>query len=303
MGRQLKVGLDYFSLDVGLFSDRRIKSLRAHYGADGIAFYLYILCEVYKDKGYYLQADADFMDNAASDLGMNPEKIGQMLHFLLERSLLDSILFQSDKVLTSHGIQMRYQLAKKSMGQKTVIPVVKEFWILSEEETQSFIEVRLKENFSRKNPDCSGKKADSSGNNPPKERKRKESKRNERKGGEREKSTPAAQPPTPEWIRQLPLPLPPNAEKEIAFYLQQGMTQALIEWAAAETVSRGKPWGYLRGILKAKLAEGIFDAAQLKGRGSKPTGSGFAASYDIEDFEQQGFSLPDGWDTKQGGQL
>ena len=61
MGRQLKVGLDYFSLDVGLFSDKKIKSLRAHFGADGIAFYLYILCEVYKDQGYYVQADADIL--------------------------------------------------------------------------------------------------------------------------------------------------------------------------------------------------------------------------------------------------
>lgn len=301
MGRQLKVGLDYFSLDVGLFSDKKIKSLRAHFGADGIAFYLYILCEVYKDQGYYVQADADFLDNAASDLGMGPEKIGQMLHFLLERSLLDSILFQSDKVLTSHGIQMRYQLAKKSMGQKTVIPVVKEFWILTEEETQSFIEVRQKADFSRKNPDCSRKKTDCSGNNPPKERKRKETKRNERKGGAAEKSAPSAQPAAPEWVRQLPLPLPPNAEKEIAFYLQKGLTQALIEWAAMETVSRGKPWGYFRGILKAKLEEGIFDVAQ-KQPGRKKTGSSWESppSYDIEGFEQQGFSLPEGWENEQG---
>ena len=298
---------------MGLFSDKKVKSLRAHFGADGIAFYLYILCEIYKDKGYYLQADADFLDNAASDLGMGPEKIGQMLHFLLERSLLDSILFQSDKVLTSHGIQMRYQLAKKSMGQKTVIPVVKEFWILTEEETQSFIEVRPKEDFSRKNPDCSGKKADSSGNNATKERKRKETKRNERKRGAAEKSAPAAQLPALEWLGQLPLPLPPSAEKEIAFYLQKGLTQALIEWAAVETASRGKPWGYLRGILKAKLEEGIFDVAQQPGadrlsgadhsagrfgRKGRGAGSGFAASYDINGFEQQGFSLPIGWEEE-----
>ena len=74
MGRQLKVGLDYFSLDVGLFSDKKIKSLRAHFGADGIAFYLYILCEVYKDQGYYVQADADFLDNARPTWGWAPRK-------------------------------------------------------------------------------------------------------------------------------------------------------------------------------------------------------------------------------------
>lgn len=292
MGRQLKVGLDYFPVDVGLFSDKKIKSLRAHYGVDGIAFYLYILCEVYKDQGYYLQADADFLDNAASDLGMSPEKIGQMLHFLLERSLLDGTLFQSDKVLTSHGIQLRYQLAKKSMGQKTTIPVIKEFWILTDEETQSFIEVRQKEDFSRKNPDCSRKKADCSENNSPKERKRKETKGNERKGGAAEESAADTQSSAavPEWLGELPIPLSPPARKEILKFLENGLTKALIIWAAEETAARGADWRYMRKILDAKLRAGIRDVADLPGY--KPRPARRESSYDIEKFERQRFTLP-----------
>ena len=105
MARPQKEGLEDFSLDVDFFSDRKIKILKGRFGADGITYYLYLLCEIYKGHGYYLDVDEDFDYISSSELGMSPEKIGQMRKFLLERSLFHNKLFQSDTILTSTGIQ------------------------------------------------------------------------------------------------------------------------------------------------------------------------------------------------------
>ena len=68
----------------------------------------------------------------------------------MERSLFDSTLFQSDKVLTSAGIQKRYQEAVKTRASKKAI-VVDNYWLLSKEETASYIKVTLFEDKSEIN--------------------------------------------------------------------------------------------------------------------------------------------------------
>lgn len=139
MSRPQKKGIDYFPFDVGFFDSKQIKVLKGRYGSDGITLYLYILCEIYKENGYYLQIDDDFNYITASDIGMEDNKIGQILNFLCKRSLLDGTLFVSDKVLTSHGIQSRYQEAVRTRASKTPVMVIKKYWVLDDSETLPFI--------------------------------------------------------------------------------------------------------------------------------------------------------------------
>ena len=54
MARPLKKGLGYFPLDTDLYSDRKIQRLLRKYGCKGICIYLAILCEIYREKGYYI---------------------------------------------------------------------------------------------------------------------------------------------------------------------------------------------------------------------------------------------------------
>lgn len=156
MARQQKDGLDYFPLDVDFFEDEKIKILRARYGADGISLYIYLLCRIYK-KGYYIKVDNDFEYILSADLNMGADKVRQVLTFLLSRSLFDNTLFQSDAVLTSAGIQKRFQLAVKERAKKNPVKVGR-FWLLEKEETKPFIKCTLFEGFSGKNDDSSGKK-------------------------------------------------------------------------------------------------------------------------------------------------
>lgn len=149
MARPKKNGLSYFPLDVDFLEDNKIKILKARYGPDGIVLYIYLLCEIYK-QGYYIRLDDDFEYIISDDLKMDQDKVKQVLNFLLSRSLFDNKLFQSDKVLTSAGIQRRFQLAVKERARKTPIEVGR-FWLLNQEDTEPFIKCTHLTGFSCKN--------------------------------------------------------------------------------------------------------------------------------------------------------
>ena len=225
MSRPRKAGLDYFPLDVDFFSDRKIKVLMAQFGSDGVLLYLYILCEAYRTHGYYLDMDDDFRFVASADLNITSDKIGLMLNFLLDRSLLDSTLARRDKVLTSHGIQARYQQAVRMRAAKNEILVEKRLWLLTEEETESFIQVRLSENYSEKNPGYSEKNPSFSREKSPKESKVKDSTEQDRTGEqEKEKRSSRFIPPTVEEVRAYCKERKNNVDPEqfVAFYSSKG---------------------------------------------------------------------------------
>lgn len=171
MARPKKSGLSYFPLDTDFFEDNKIRILKARYGNDGMILYIYLLCGIYKE-GYYMQVDDDFEYILSDDLGMDQNKAKQVLNFLLSRSLFDNTLFQSDKVLTSAGIQRRFQLAVKERARKNPITVGR-YWILSKEDTEPFIKCTLFDGFSGNHNGFSGKNCQSSSEKSLKESKEK----------------------------------------------------------------------------------------------------------------------------------
>lgn len=186
MARPIKDGLSYFPFDVDFFSDMKIKSIRARFGADGVALYIYILCEIYRN-GYYIKADEDFIDCASADLGLTVDKTRQLMKFFCKRSLFDDTLFTADTILTSKSVQRRYQEARK--GSKRDIFVDDKSWLLDEHETPGFIKVRSVLNKSEKNAGFSEKNPDNSENYSAKE---KESKEKESKGKQDGSASPTA---------------------------------------------------------------------------------------------------------------
>ena len=153
MSRTQSQGLEYFPLAVDFFSDKKIKILKARYGADGIAIYIYLLCMIYRE-GYYTKADNDLIYVISDDLNMSSDKVQQVLAFLFERSMFDEQLFKSDAVLTGTGIQERWQKAISSRASKSPIEVGK-YWLLKESETKPFIKCTLFNNSSEKKDDNS----------------------------------------------------------------------------------------------------------------------------------------------------
>lgn len=198
MARPIKSNLDYFPMDVDFYSDRKIKVLLAHYGANGITLYLYLLMEIYRN-GYYITIDDDFYYVASIDLRIPPEDIKEIIDYLCLHSLFDNKLFSAMNILTSKGVQLRYQEAIKARASKRKIVVEDEVWILNENETYSFIILRsekdnesndLSDDFECENPETdfseinnnnSEKNSSKSLNNHTKESKVKESKINKNK--------------------------------------------------------------------------------------------------------------------------
>lgn len=180
MARPKKKGLDYFPFDVDFFSDRKIRALKGKYGNDGVIIYIYLLTMIYNDNGYYTTADDDLNYILADTFDASDEKIGQIINFLLERSLFDDKLFKSDKVFTSRSIQLRYQEAKK--GAKRDIEVEGRLWLLKKDETESFIQCTHFQEVSKNNEGFSGNNDSFSYEKPPKE---KESKEKKNKGEKR----------------------------------------------------------------------------------------------------------------------
>lgn len=172
MSRPQRKGLLYFPFDVDFFSDKKIKILKARYGVKGVSLYIYLLCEAYKN-GYYVKLDEDYEYLISGELNMSAGEIKQVMKFLLERSLFDYKLFQSDNVITSPGIQRRFQEAVKEKARKNP-QIVNKFWLLSKEETQSFIKVTHFEDYSVNNDDNSRNNDDNSVNYDTKEKKEKE---------------------------------------------------------------------------------------------------------------------------------
>ncbi len=178
MSRPRKAGIEYFPFDTDFFSDKKIRILKSRFGADGITIYIYLLCEIYRN-GYYIRIDEDYEYIIADDLKMSNEKVKQVMKFLLERSLLDNTLFQSDTIITSLGIQRRFQEAVKGRASKSKIEVEEKYWLLPENETQPFIKCTHNPDYSEKNPSYSEKNPSYSEKNDTKESKVNKSKGNE----------------------------------------------------------------------------------------------------------------------------
>ena len=181
MARPINDGLKYFSLDTDFFfGDRRIKILRSKYGSDGVLFYIYLLTEIYRNS-FYIRWDEDTKDSCVCDLNFSEGFIEQVLEYLLGRSLLTKIdvstLAKPVTIITSPGIQKRWQAAKKEL--KRDIVVDPQMWLLKEEETAAFIKFTQNSVKPKKNYDKSPKNDDKSENNALKERKEKENKIND----------------------------------------------------------------------------------------------------------------------------
>ncbi len=121
MGRDIKVGLDYFPIYHDFFQNKKIKALRRAHGPIGLLTYLNILCRVY-DHGYYYRFDSivelaqDIAEEIASEqLRKVAAQVTESIHYLVEHQILAEEFFKQD-VLT--GVTMQEQYIKSMYRMK-----------------------------------------------------------------------------------------------------------------------------------------------------------------------------------------
>ena len=108
MARQIKTGIDYFSHDVDMLQDKKIKIIKAKHGLVGYAVYLRLLEELYRENGYYLTIDDDFNILFADDNNLDFDVYISILNDCIIKELFDSQLYEKYSILTSKRIQENY---------------------------------------------------------------------------------------------------------------------------------------------------------------------------------------------------
>lgn len=164
MAKPKSEGFPYCQQDTDTFQDSKIRTLISKFGCEGYAVWDYLKQAAYREHGYYVEWNEDKQDLLAADLYITSKKTGMIVAYLLKRSLLISKSFNGITVLTSYGIQKRFQEMAKS-AKRNFYKFHPEVWLLSEEETLRLVFCTLKTNNSGNKHDNSGIKADNSGIN------------------------------------------------------------------------------------------------------------------------------------------
>jgi hypothetical protein len=118
MSRQPQKGLWYFPMETAIFSDQKLKILQARFGLKGQAVYIRLLCEIYRDEGYFIKFGEAESFVFSVDTNAPNTLINDIVQECIRRGLFDKTIFDMFQVLTSHGIQERYIKVCKDCNRK-----------------------------------------------------------------------------------------------------------------------------------------------------------------------------------------
>lgn len=132
MARPKENGLRYFPLDTDWMDDKKIRTMRGRYGAEGCILYLSLLSRIY-DAGYAVKLDDDFYDLLSVDVGMSVRRVREAVAYMAEKELFDAELFGRG-ILTGKAVQRRWFEAVRDRVRKNPIEVDAESWLLGEQD-------------------------------------------------------------------------------------------------------------------------------------------------------------------------
>lgn len=121
-GRPSKQGIDYFPMDVGFFSDVKIRKISRACGSQSTSILICLLCNIYKDEGYYILWDEDLPFVIADTVGVSEGAVKEVLIKALQVGFFDNTLYEKHHILTSYGIQKRFLLATYKRKETEIIP-------------------------------------------------------------------------------------------------------------------------------------------------------------------------------------
>jgi len=133
-----KTGFNYYNIDTDRYLDIRIKRLKKNFGCSGIAIYDYILCEVYRVKGCFLQWDESTAFDVADYFGIKESLVSEVVNYCGVVGLFNQELLTNGSVITSLSIQRRArEMSKRAKRNDFKIPkkikLVEESEIIPEE--------------------------------------------------------------------------------------------------------------------------------------------------------------------------
>jgi len=130
MAGKPKLGLEFFSIDVDMTRNMKVRRLMREYGTEGYTILMFLLSWVY-EKGQFWRYDniEDVLFGLSEATNIDEERIKNIIDFLLELRLFDKQSFKQG-YLTSHEIQRRYYYATK----RRKVRILEECCLLSQED-------------------------------------------------------------------------------------------------------------------------------------------------------------------------
>lgn len=138
MAAYTKTGLTFYSIDTDRYQDRKIKRLKKDFGCNGVAVYDYILCEIYRVKGSYLEWDVNTAFDVAEYFGLEEGVVADIVQFCASIGLFDDKIL-SKGVITSESIQRRY-IDMCTKARRKIIAIPSEYRLLIKKEATEFVD-------------------------------------------------------------------------------------------------------------------------------------------------------------------
>ena len=102
-----KTGLNYYAVDTDRYQDLKIKRLKKKFGCPGMVVYDYILCEIYRDKGCYMEWSEDMVFDIAEYFTLTEDLVNEIVSFCASIELFNAAKLKQG-IVTSRSIQERY---------------------------------------------------------------------------------------------------------------------------------------------------------------------------------------------------
>ncbi|MCD8029711.1 MAG: DUF4373 domain-containing protein [Bacteroides sp.] len=158
MSRPPLPGIYYYPLDVDFTNDRKFRRISRRFGLLAHAAVPALWRFIYKEKGYYMEWTQDACYDLSEEICCGESELQQLVEYCLEVELFHQTLYETYGILTSAGIQRRYEMVRKECKRRQRID--ERYLLLTTEESVEKEDVKVK---SRNRKEGKNKKTDSSG--------------------------------------------------------------------------------------------------------------------------------------------
>ncbi|MDD4030091.1 MAG: DUF4373 domain-containing protein [Bacteroidales bacterium] len=128
MARPVKMGIDYFPLNIDIFDDEKVIPVSSEFGAKGECVVVRVLCAIYRN-GYFAECSDAFIYKIAKQSNLPHTLVNEIIARLVKWGFFNKSVFDSFGVLTSAGIQKRWKEATR----KRVPTENLSFWVLEDD--------------------------------------------------------------------------------------------------------------------------------------------------------------------------
>ncbi|QCZ43788.1 DUF4373 domain-containing protein [Levilactobacillus brevis] len=122
MARPIKKGIDYYSIDVDFLRDIKIRKNHAFLWNRYRVHLAEPAGNIYRDEGYYAVWDSDMCFLVADEVGTKESAVDELVKRATEVGFFDNGMFEKYHILTSHGIQARYEQAARQKKNHHIEP-------------------------------------------------------------------------------------------------------------------------------------------------------------------------------------